>query len=85
MHSLLQILQIVLNFARLGGVVAIALIAIFTVVTRAAQSKLSPGQTILVVASALLAGAAIWVLPSLINFVREDSNSIVPDYPFVGY
>ncbi|MCC3326396.1 hypothetical protein [Nocardia abscessus] len=85
MGNLANILYGFLIFIRWGGMIVIAIVSIGVLVSEGAKSKLSPGRIIVVFGSGLLAGFAIWILPTSINYVRTDANLIVPDHPIGGY
>ncbi|WP_442939599.1 hypothetical protein [Nocardia sp. CY41] len=80
-----NILYGILIFVRWGGLIIIAIITIGVLISEAAKSRLSPGRIILVFGSGLMAGVAIWILPTAMNYARTDANLIVPDHPIGGY
>lgn len=81
MSYLINMLVTLAYYGRIAGIIVISLVAIGVLISEGAKSKLSPGRTIMVTASAILAGVCIWLVPSLINYARYDVNSVVPDYP----
>ncbi|MFG1792741.1 hypothetical protein [Nocardia sp. NPDC049149] len=85
MNYTISFLSTLTNFARVGGLFVIVLIAIGVLVSSGARDKLSLGRTAMILAGAVFAGVAIWVLPSLINYARYDVGTIVPEYPIGGY
>ncbi|MBF6222697.1 hypothetical protein IU479_31920 [Nocardia abscessus] len=85
MGNLSNILYGVLIFVRWGGMIIIAIVTIGVLISEGAKSKLSPARIVVVFGSGLLAGVAIWILPTTINYARTDANLIVPDHPIGGY
>ncbi|WP_067670641.1 hypothetical protein [Nocardia miyunensis] len=83
--QLSTILVYILQWVRWGGIILIAIIGMCILVSEAAKSKLSPSRIITVTGSALLAAVLFWLLPTLVNYARVDSNSIVPDHPIGSY
>jgi hypothetical protein len=85
MGNLSAILFNILIFVRWAGLILIAIISMAVLIQTAASSKLSPGKILVVAGSALLAGVLFWILPTVINYARTDSNIIVPDHPIGGF
>lgn len=85
MNNITNILYSILLFTRFAGIIVIAILGIMFLITEGARSKLSPGKIIAVGASTLLAAFVLWTLPSLVNYARSDSRTIVPDHPIGGY
>ncbi|MQY23650.1 hypothetical protein [Nocardia macrotermitis] len=79
------ILVYILQWVRWGGIIMIAIIGMSILLSEAAKSKLSPSRIIAVAGSAILAAVLFWLLPTLVNYARVDSNNIVPDHPIGSY
>ncbi|MFC9437185.1 hypothetical protein [Nocardia sp. NPDC057030] len=73
------------GFAKAAGLVIITIISIYVLLAKAAVNKLSVGTTISVVGAAIVAGVAVYYIPSLINYSRYDFGTIVPEYPIGVY
>lgn len=85
MGNLSNILYGVLIFVRWAGLILITIISMAVLISEAAKSRLSPAKILGVAGSAILAAVLFWVLPTLVNYARTDSNIIVPDHPIGGY
>lgn len=85
MGNLSNILYGILIFVRWAGLILITILSMAVLIHEAVSSKLSPAKILAVVGSAVLAAVLFWVLPTLVNYARTDSNIIVPDHPIGGY
>ncbi|RDI54566.1 hypothetical protein [Nocardia mexicana] len=79
------ILSEVLQFVRWGGLIILTIVILGIFISEAARSRLSPGRILVVAATGILAAVIFWLLPTLVNYARVDSNSIVPDHPVGSY
>ncbi|WP_331723085.1 hypothetical protein [Nocardia sp. NBC_00511] len=82
---LLQILTNIMEEGRWFGIVILTIGSGGILISEAFRNRLSPGRVALVAGSAIFAGVVFWILPSVINYGRVDSGTIVPDYPIGGY
>ena len=85
MNNLTNILYTILLFVRFAGIIIVAILGMAFVITEGARSKLSPGKLLGVAASTILAAFIFWTLPSLVNYTRSDSRTVIPDHPIGGY
>jgi hypothetical protein len=85
MGNFSYILYNTLVFIRWSGLIVITILSMAVLISEAAKSKLSPAKILGVAASAVLAAVMFWVLPTLVNYARTDSNIIVPDQPIGSY
>ncbi|GAB2710154.1 hypothetical protein [Nocardia thraciensis] len=79
------ILSEVLNFVRWAGIIILTIVILVIFISEAAKSRLSPGRILVVAATGLLAAVLFWLLPTLVNYARVDSNSVIPDHPIGSY
>ena len=79
--QLAQILTIILYALRWGGLIVITIISLALLISEGAKSKLSPGRILTVVGSAVLAAVLFWLLPTLINYARTDTDTVLPNQP----
>jgi uncharacterized membrane protein len=80
MSQLETILYNGLVWFRWVGIIAIAIVAMAILISEGAKEKLSPGKVLTVAGSGVLAAVLFWVLPTVINYARQDTNiTIVPD------
>ncbi|WP_280264950.1 hypothetical protein [Nocardia wallacei] len=79
------ILSEVLQFVRWAGLICLTIVILGIFLSEAARSRLSPGRIIVVAATGLLAAVLFWLLPTLVNYARVDSNAVVPDHPIGSY
>ncbi|MEV5652534.1 hypothetical protein AB0L57_30155 [Nocardia sp. NPDC052254] len=78
------ILYNVLVFVRWAGIIIIAIAGMALLISEGIKSRLSPTKVLGVAASAILAAILFWILPTVVNYARVDSNRIVPDQPVGG-
>ncbi|MET9029350.1 hypothetical protein ABZW96_27580 [Nocardia sp. NPDC004168] len=69
---------------RIVGVILIAIISIFTLIQSAARDRLSVTKLLVTGAGALLAGAMVWMLPTLIYLARDEAQANLPVYTHNG-
>ncbi|MDR7168989.1 hypothetical protein ACFYU5_33365 [Nocardia aobensis] len=74
----------ILQFVRWAGIIIIAIAGMALLISEGVKSKLSPGKVLGVAASAIVAAILFWILPTVVNYARVDSNRIVPDQPVGG-
>ncbi|AHH16392.1 hypothetical protein [Nocardia nova] len=78
------ILYNVLVFVRWAGIIIIAIAGMALLISEGIKSKLSPTRVLGVAAAAIMAAVLLWILPTMVNYARVDSNRIVPDQPVGG-
>ncbi|MGW4247304.1 hypothetical protein [Nocardia sp. NPDC004722] len=79
------ILYLVLDAVRWLGLIILAIASLAILISEAAHNKLSPSKVLTVAGSAILAALVFWALPTLVNYARVDSTTIVPDFPVGSY
>ncbi len=79
------ILEYVLQLVRWLGIIIVAIVGVSLIISEGAKSKLSPSRVLVVAGSAVLAAVLLWILPTVINYARVDTNSVVPDHPIGSY
>lgn len=79
------ILYYILSIVRWGGIIIIAIIGMAILITEAGSSKMSPMKILAVAFSTLMAAAIFWILPTMVNYVRSDVSTVVPDQPVGSY
>ncbi|MFE4455793.1 hypothetical protein ACFROC_00415 [Nocardia tengchongensis] len=79
------ILYGVLLVFRWIGLIVLTIASMAILISEAAKSKLSPGKVLAVAGSAIVAAVVFWVLPTLVNYARIDSGTIVPNAPVGSY
>ncbi|MFE2960997.1 hypothetical protein [Nocardia tengchongensis] len=79
------ILYSVLLVFRWIGMIVLAIASMAILISEATKSKLSPGKVLAVTGSAVVAAALFWMLPTLINYARIDSGTVIPNAPIGSY
>ncbi|MFQ6327802.1 hypothetical protein ACLMAL_16910 [Nocardia sp. CWNU-33] len=85
MGSFGVILYSVLIWFRWVGTIGLTIVIMFYVVSVTATSKVSLVKIVGVVGSGLVGVALFWMLPTAVNYVRSDTNVILPDHPIGSY
>lgn len=85
MHNLNAVLFWVLWVVRGAGIVILTIVAMGVLISEAAKNKLSPLKIIGVLGSAILAAIGFWMLPTMVNYARDDVQRVIPDQPIGRY
>ncbi|MGV9411246.1 hypothetical protein ACWDOP_15120 [Nocardia sp. NPDC003693] len=67
------------------GLIVLTIAAMAILISESAKSRLSLGKVLAVAASGVVAAVVFWILPTMVNYARVDSGTIVPDHPVGGY
>ncbi|WP_327146917.1 hypothetical protein [Nocardia sp. NBC_01327] len=76
-----SILYEVLLVFRWIGLIILTIASMGILISEATKNKLSPGKVFAVAGSAIVAAVLFWVLPTIVNYARVDSSTILPDAP----
>lgn len=79
------ILYSVLIIFRWIGLIILTIASMAILISESTKNKLSPGKVLAVAGSAIIAAVVFWILPTVVNYARVDSSTIVPDHPIGGY
>ncbi|MET9489841.1 hypothetical protein [Nocardia sp. NPDC006630] len=80
-----NILESVLLVFRWIGLIILTIASMAILISESTKSKLSPGKVLAVAGSAIVAAVVFWILPTLVNYARVDSDTIIPNAPIGGY
>ncbi|MEV6072943.1 hypothetical protein AB0L82_40905 [Nocardia sp. NPDC052001] len=80
-----NILYGVLLVFRWLGLIILTIASMGILISEATKNKLSPGKVFAVTGSAIVAAVLFWILPTIINYARVDSGTVVQDYPIGRY
>ncbi|WP_405136703.1 hypothetical protein [Nocardia sp. NBC_01388] len=80
-----NILESVLLVFRWIGLIILTIASMAILISESTKSKLSPGKVLAVAGSAIIAAVVFWILPTLVNYARVDSDTIIPNAPIGGY
>ncbi|WP_067721523.1 hypothetical protein [Nocardia yamanashiensis] len=83
--SLANILVNVLLAFRWIGIIVLTIASMAILIAEAAKNKLSPGKVLTVAGSAVLAAVVFWVLPTVINYARDDTKAVIDNHPIGTY
>ncbi|MFF2554725.1 hypothetical protein ACFVUS_27240 [Nocardia sp. NPDC058058] len=80
-----NILYGILLIFRWIGLIILTIASMAILISEATKNKLSPARVFAVTGSAIVAAVLFWILPTIVNYAREDSRVIVPDFPIGKY
>ncbi|KAA8881893.1 hypothetical protein F3087_40200 [Nocardia colli] len=87
MNNTGAVLYNVMMYFRAFGLIGIAIAGMWAVFSEVGKGKenMSMLKTLSILAGTLVAAIVFIVLPTMVNYIRSDFSTIVPDHPIGGY